>query len=87
MAVGGVATVAVLDEPDPVRTEVARVIDGDTIEVRIGERTETVRLLNIDAPEVADCLYQEATDHLRSLLPTGTEVTLEHDVERTDWPA
>ena len=40
--------------------------------------------LNIDAPESADCLYQEATDHLGSLLPVGTEVTLEYDVERTD---
>ncbi|MDX3657638.1 thermonuclease family protein [Streptomyces sp. ID05-26A] len=82
--VGGVTAAVVLDEPDLVRTEVARVVDGDTIEVRTGEHTETVRLLNIDAPEVADCLRQEATDHLRSLLPAGTQVVLEHDVERTD---
>lgn len=83
-AVGGVTAVAVMDQPDPARTEVARVIDGDTIEVRTGDHVETVRLLNVDAPEVADCLYQQATDHLGSLLPVGTEVTLEYDVERTD---
>lgn len=82
--VGGVAGVVVHAEPDLVRTEVARVVDGDTVEVRTGDHTETVRLLNIDAPEIGDCLQQEAADHLRSLLPTGTQVVLEHDVERTD---
>jgi micrococcal nuclease len=30
---------------------VIRVIDGDTIEARIGERLEDVRLIGIDTPE------------------------------------
>ena len=33
------------------RAYVVRAIDGDTIEARIGERTEDVRLIGIDTPE------------------------------------
>ncbi|MCR3746941.1 thermonuclease family protein [Lentzea californiensis] len=86
-AVGGVVLVAVTDEPDPSpapTTSVERVIDGDTVEVLTGGRLEKVRLLNIDAPETTDCLHAEATDRLKSLLPNGSQVTLEYDVERTD---
>jgi micrococcal nuclease len=34
-----------------VRAYVVRAIDGDTIEARIGDRTEDVRLIGIDTPE------------------------------------
>jgi micrococcal nuclease len=38
--------------PDaPLRGRVTRVIDGDTIKVRVRNRTETVRLIGLDAPE------------------------------------
>src|SRR4051812_42876384 len=30
---------------------VVKAVDGDTIDVRIGDRTDTVRLLGIDTPE------------------------------------
>jgi endonuclease YncB( thermonuclease family) len=38
-----------------------RVVDGDTIHVRVGNRTEKVRLIGIDAPEVGQCFADEAT--------------------------
>ena len=53
---------------------VERVIDGDTIVVRIGRGTERVRLIGIDAPEVAkrgepgECFGDEATRILCGLV-------------------
>ncbi len=72
------------------RAEVRRVVDGDTIEVRIGGVDETVRLLGIDTPESVDprspveCFGREASQHTASLLPPGTEVRLVRDVEARD---
>jgi micrococcal nuclease len=69
---------------------VTNVVDGDTLDVNVGGRTERIRMLNIDAPEVTgpdaaeQCLGQEASAHLESLLPVGTPVRLEFDRERTD---
>jgi micrococcal nuclease len=69
-------------EPNAV---VEQVIDGDTIEVRIGRRSERVRLLGVDTPETQhpgrppECLGAEATAFTRSLLPGGTPVRLERD--------
>jgi micrococcal nuclease len=37
--------------PGVVRAYVTRAIDGDTIEVRIGERREDVRYIGVDTPE------------------------------------
>ncbi|HYH30100.1 MAG TPA: thermonuclease family protein [Pseudonocardia sp.] len=67
---------------------VTKVVDGDTVDVTAGGRTERVRLLNIDTPEVTEpdvqCLGPEASAHLAALLPVGTPVTLEFDEERID---
>jgi len=64
---------------------VARVADGDTLELRGGER---VRLLQIDTPELGEgeCYAQEAKDALARLAPPGTTVRLEADpgLDRTD---
>lgn len=71
-------------------TTVERVIDGDTVDVSTWSGTKRVRLLNINAPELAhddapeECLAQEAKDRLEELLPEGTKVTLEYDVDRQD---
>ncbi|MFH1445187.1 MAG: lamin tail domain-containing protein [Nanoarchaeota archaeon] len=54
---------------------VARIIDGDTIEL---ENEERVRLLGIDTPEKGQILWQEATDRLTELID-GKNVTLETD--------
>jgi micrococcal nuclease len=57
---------------------VADVFDGDTIALADGRR---VRLVQIDAPEVAggECFADEATGALASLLPRGIRVRLEAD--------
>lgn len=68
---------------------VTRVIDGDTIEVRIGAQTYKVRYIGIDTPETAhpskpvECYGQEASAYNRSLVD-GRRVELEKDVSETD---
>ena len=56
---------------------VARVIDGDTIELVDGTR---VRLVQIDTPEKhVECYGDQASALTRSLVPTGTHVRIEQD--------
>jgi micrococcal nuclease len=68
---------------------VTAVDDGDTIEVRIGARTDVVRLLGIDTPEThhptkpVQCFGPEAAAYTASRL-TGRTVRLEGDVEPRD---
>ena len=60
-----------------------RVVDGDTLDVKLGKRTVRVRLLNIDAPEIADddrpaqCLAKEAAARLDKLAGKGRSLRLE----------
>jgi micrococcal nuclease len=63
--------------------EVARVGDGDSIELESGER---VRLVQIDAPELGEdeCYGEEATATLEDLLPPGSSVRLEADSRLDD---
>lgn len=63
---------------------VARVIDGDTIEVDSPKGRQRVRLLRIDAPERGEPGYEEASRALRELLPRGTPVRLEYEGRRED---
>jgi micrococcal nuclease len=85
LAAGGCAGVAPTGA-----ARVERVIDGDTIVVRIGRGTERVRLIGIDAPEVAkrgepgECFGDEATRILTDLAPPGGTVVLERDAEPRD---
>ena len=56
---------------------VARVIDGDTIELVGGQR---VRLVQIDTPEKREECYGDAASALtRRLLPAGAKVRIEQD--------
>jgi len=70
--------------------EVAKVVDGDTIEVVVGGETERVRLIGIDTPETKDprtpveCFGAEASARTTDLLPPGTEVRLVADAEERD---
>lgn len=63
--------------------QVRWVIDGDTLDVRRGSERMRLRLVNINAPEVAhnsvpdECLGPQARDRLRALLPVGTAVELQ----------
>lgn len=68
---------------------VIKVDDGDTIVVRIGSRTDTIRLLGIDTPEThhptkpVGCYGPEASDYTTARL-NGKAVRLEDDVEPRD---
>jgi len=69
---------------------VIAVVDGDTVVVRLGRERVPVRLLGVDTPETKDprrpvqCFGREASDHTASLLPPGTVLRLEHDIETHD---
>lgn len=71
-------------EPDPKPAPktwlVARIVDGDTIELGNGA---AVRLVGIDTPERGDCGYEAATDHLAALV-LGKRVRLTISDEDTD---
>ena len=54
--------------------------DGDTVVTELG----TVRLIGIDAPDVGECGYDNATRLAESLAPAGTTVTLTLPVEHDD---
>jgi micrococcal nuclease len=65
-------------------------VDGDTVDVDLGGVDERVRLIGIDTPESVahdrpvECYGPEAKVRLAELLPPGTEVHLERDVEARD---
>ena len=78
------------DTGDAGLAEVVRVVDGDTIVVRIRGADERVRLIGIDTPESVDprspvdCFGPEASRATAELLPPGTPVRLVRDVEARD---
>ncbi|MFM8856288.1 MAG: thermonuclease family protein [Actinomycetota bacterium] len=69
---------------------VVDIVDGDTLDVRIDGRVERVRLIGIDTPETkkpgspVECFGPEATARLAQLLPPGTEIVVERDIEPRD---
>lgn len=65
---------------------VARVVDGDTVQVRSAGRSRTVELLGVDAPELRgaaarSCHGAEAKRALARLLPKGAAVRLTSDAK------
>ena len=61
----------------------ARVGDGDTLDVRAGDR---VRLVQIDAPELGqgECYARESRSELERLAGRGEQIELESDPELDD---
>lgn len=74
------------DEPEEIKVgfEVVKVVDGDTIDVKIDGEVERLRLIGINTPETVDprkpveCFGFEASNKAKELL-TGEFVTLESD--------
>jgi micrococcal nuclease len=66
-----------------------RVVDGDTIAVRLGAVREKVRYIGVDTPETKDprrpvqCFGQQASD-FNARLVAGERVRLVRDVEARD---
>ena len=71
------------------RADVVRVIDGDTIVVRLGDREDDVRYIGIDTPETVkpgtpvQCFGPRAHDFNERIV-AGREVRLVFDRERRD---
>jgi micrococcal nuclease len=69
--------------------EVVRVVDGDTIRVRLGDRTERVRYIGVDTPESVkpgtpvQC-YAKRAAAANAALVSGQHVRLVGDVEHRD---
>lgn len=76
--------------PSSETATVTKIVDGDTLDVRLESGTTRVRLLNVDAPESVkpgtpvQCMSLEASKALADLLPLGSTVTLGYDVSRKD---
>jgi micrococcal nuclease len=66
------------------------VVDGDTIDISISGKTERVRLIGINTPETKhptkgiECFGPEASAYLEQLLPKGTALRVERDIEARD---
>jgi micrococcal nuclease len=75
--------------PASATARVVRVIDGDTIEARIGDEIEDVRLIGVDTPETVkpgtpvQCFGERASRFTKRRL-TGRSVRLVFGVERRD---
>ncbi|KKP33244.1 MAG: hypothetical protein A2312_00360 [Candidatus Staskawiczbacteria bacterium RIFOXYB2_FULL_32_9] len=73
-----------IDNSDKELYEVVKVVDGDTINVNINGKVETLRLIGINTPETVDprkaviCFGKEASDKAKQLL-TNKKVRLEGD--------
>ena len=82
--------------PEGANAIVTAIVDGDTIDVDVGDREERVRLIGIDTPEIAhpafgdrppneaECFGDEAQRYTGELLAVGSGVRLERDVVARD---
>jgi micrococcal nuclease len=68
--------------PGAVAVPVDRIIDGDTLDVRVAGSAVRVRLYGVDTPERGETCYREATERLRAL--AGDVVQLLPDARLTD---
>ena len=76
-------------EPAAATAVVTRVVDGDTIEARVGDEVEDVRLIGVDTPETVkpgepvQCFGLKAS-HFTERQLAGEHVRLVFGVERRD---
>jgi micrococcal nuclease len=74
----------------PLIGRVVRVLDGDTVLVRVSGKNLTVRAIGVNAPESVkknspvECFGLESSAYLKALLPKGKIVSLTLDRQRLD---
>ena len=93
---GSAVVEAIRKGPLQANGTVTHVVDGDTVDVAFitnvanKTNTERVRLIGIDTPETKrpdtpiECFGREASSALAALIPQGTPVMVERDVEERD---
>ena len=87
----GPTTAALPDGGSALVAQVAEVTDGDTVTLSWpGLPPERARLIGLDTPETVkpnspvECYGPEASARTKALLPAGTEVLVQRDVEARD---
>ncbi len=65
------------------KAQLVRVIDGDTLEVKVKDKYKRVRLILIDAKELGKG-GEEARDFLKSILKSKQDIYLEKDIGNLD---
>lgn len=89
VALGGCSATTDVGSTGTQNATVTRVVDGDTIKVRVGGRTERVRYIGVDTPETVkpnspvECFGRAASDFNKQLV-AGEAVTLSYDAEQRD---
>ncbi|MEA2457670.1 MAG: micrococcal nuclease [Thermoleophilaceae bacterium] len=85
-AISGLGAALVLPHPGGgAGATVVRAVDGDTLQVSVDGRSQSVRLLGIDTPEThrpgtpIECGGPQASARMAALAAPGTPVTLEPD--------
>ena len=85
------ASVSDAEHNDFIKTEIVKVIDGDTVKVYLNGKKTTVRIIGINTPESVhpdESLNTEegkiASDYVKKLLPVGTTVYIEYDLSNKD---
>jgi micrococcal nuclease len=64
------------------KVEVVKVVDGDTIDVKLDGKTQRIRYYGVDTPERGDRCFREATDRNEHLI--GSTVLLLPDARNQD---
>lgn len=86
---GTTQTVTIISQSPGTLANVIRVIDGDTIEVVLNNKTEKVRLIGVDTPEtvhptIGEEPYGKAASNFTKSQLEGKQITLEFDVQERD---
>jgi micrococcal nuclease len=92
---GAVVVEAIRKGPLQPNGTVTHLVDGDTVDVAFTtgngkSNTERIRLIGIDTPETkrpntpVECFGREASSALAALIPIGTKVLIERDLEERD---